>query len=299
MSRAPVAIFTYNRLEHLKRVIAALQDNTLASETDVFLISDGASKQEDEKIIEELRSFCRTISGFKSVNFVFRNANLGAFKSITLAEQEILRMHGKIICLEDDIVTAKNFLEFMNQALDFYKANEKVISISGYAHPLNHDHNNDYWVSPHHCPWGYATWSEKWKKLDYDRNIYPLIKRDKALRRKIVFNGDFFIPTLRADFKKKIIAADARICAQMVAMGVYSIMPTKSKVLNIGNDGSGMNSLDTDQFFSEMDTGDKLKFEFGNEVEIDRELLEKYKKFMMEPVISRLKRYFLRLFKKR
>ena len=46
----------------------------------------------------------------------------------------IVNGYSKIIVLEDDIVTSKYFLKYMNDALEVYKDTPKVMAISGYAY---------------------------------------------------------------------------------------------------------------------------------------------------------------------
>ncbi|WAC01929.1 hypothetical protein N7U66_19120 [Lacinutrix neustonica] len=43
---------------------------------------------------------------------------------------QIIEKHGKIIVLEDDIITSPQFLTYMNAALNYYEKEEKVMHIS-------------------------------------------------------------------------------------------------------------------------------------------------------------------------
>lgn len=51
-NKAPVVIFTYNRLEHTIRTINSLSDNYGADETEVFIYSDGWRNDEDKKKVQ-------------------------------------------------------------------------------------------------------------------------------------------------------------------------------------------------------------------------------------------------------
>ena len=44
--------------------------------------------------------------------------------------------YGKIIVLEDDLITSPYFLKFMNEALEKYQDNERVMHIAGYMFPI-------------------------------------------------------------------------------------------------------------------------------------------------------------------
>ena len=39
---APVLLFVYNRPDHVKRTVEALQHNTLAAQSNLYVYSDGA-----------------------------------------------------------------------------------------------------------------------------------------------------------------------------------------------------------------------------------------------------------------
>src|SRR6185369_9737454 len=133
---APIAVYVYNRHEHFKKCIRALQSNSLASQSELYVVSDAAKVPEHQAAIDEVRSYASGISGFKKVHLMFRSHNLGAFKSISSAELKIIQEHGRIISMEDDIVTSPDFLKFINDGLDFYENDKSVFSIAGYCHPV-------------------------------------------------------------------------------------------------------------------------------------------------------------------
>jgi len=64
------------------------------------------------------------------------NGNFGLAKSIISGVTEIVNHYGKIIVVEDDLVTSPYFLKFMNDGLELYKDAEKVITVGGYMYPL-------------------------------------------------------------------------------------------------------------------------------------------------------------------
>ena len=45
MKYAPIVLFVYNRLEHTKKTVAALQSNKLANKSDLFIYSDFAKSE--------------------------------------------------------------------------------------------------------------------------------------------------------------------------------------------------------------------------------------------------------------
>src|SRR3989339_698479 len=133
---SPIVLFVYNRLEHTRKTIEALQKNELAKDSELFLYSDGPKNEENIKKVNEVRKYINSIDGFKKVKIVEREINFGLARSIIAGVTDIVNKYGKIIVLEDDIVTSPYFLTFMNDALCLYENEEKVMHISGYFFPV-------------------------------------------------------------------------------------------------------------------------------------------------------------------
>src|SRR3990167_9660533 len=108
---APIVLFVYNRLRHTRKTIEALKENYLAKDSDVFIFSDGPKNEIDKPGVEEVRNYVKTISGFRSVNVVEREKNLGLANSIISGVTEVVNKFGKVIVLEDDLVTSPYFLK--------------------------------------------------------------------------------------------------------------------------------------------------------------------------------------------
>ena len=48
MALSPIALFTYNRPDHTKKTVEALQQNKLSAESDLFIFSDGPKENISE-----------------------------------------------------------------------------------------------------------------------------------------------------------------------------------------------------------------------------------------------------------
>lgn len=75
---SPIAVFAYNRLDMFKHkhTIAALQDHELAKQSERYIFSDDAKKDEDKNTIEDIREFTKNISGFKKLHHCFSEGNV-------------------------------------------------------------------------------------------------------------------------------------------------------------------------------------------------------------------------------
>ena len=132
-SPSPIVLFTYKRFEILIKTIQCLSDNILASDSDLIIYSDGARSIEENGVIDKIRAYLKTISGFKSVTIHESPSNKGLAASIIQGVSDVLKVYPSAIILEDDLITSKNFLSFMNQALDYYQDFPQIFSISGFS----------------------------------------------------------------------------------------------------------------------------------------------------------------------
>ncbi|MDD5068345.1 MAG: glycosyltransferase [Candidatus Pacebacteria bacterium] len=191
---APVAIFVYNRPDNTQEVVAALQKNYLASKTDVFFFSDGPKTERSKKDVEEVRKYLKTVTGFKSVTITERRENIYLERNIIEGVTEIVNKYGKIIVLEDDGVSAKNFLTFMNDALDFYEHTEKIMHIASFTFiRMPHDYRKTIlWRYSENTGGGWGTWKNRWDKFHWFQNedeALSLLSEEQ--KNKIELDGAF------------------------------------------------------------------------------------------------------------
>ena len=68
---APIAYFVYNRPDKTKLSIEALNSNNLAKFSDLFIFSDGAkNNNEDKKKVEEVRRIIKDFKNFRNIFFI-------------------------------------------------------------------------------------------------------------------------------------------------------------------------------------------------------------------------------------
>ena len=170
MNLAPIILFVYNRPEHTKKTVEALKSNLFASESLLFIFSDGYKNQNDKRAVEDVRKYISTISGFKEIKINLKDNNLGLANSVISGVTEVINKYDKAIVLEDDIITSKYFLKFMNEALDFYEEDKRIYSISGYNFPIKipESYQHKIYISPRPSSWGWATWKDRWEKVDWN-----------------------------------------------------------------------------------------------------------------------------------
>lgn len=132
----PIVLFTYKRLGVTQRVVNSLLSNPEAKDSVIIIYSDGPKNEGDEIEVNEVRTYLRQLSGFKSIELIFRAKNLGLANSFITGITETLERFESAIFMEDDNLVSSGFLEFMNTTLELYKEDERVSCITGYSFPI-------------------------------------------------------------------------------------------------------------------------------------------------------------------
>lgn len=288
MDFAPIIVSVYDRKRHLENCINSLKNNYYAKDTILYIVSDNANTEEDKKIITDIRNYIKTISGFKEVRCIFNETNLGSYESQRNAIEKILNEHDTFIFLEDDNVVSKYFLNYMNEGLEKFKNDRSIFSISAYTHsdlkiPLNY--NKDIYIWACTCPWGYATWKDRWYELDLELSKYPNFIKDKKRVRRFKKIAPDFMGTLKADREEMIKAMDIKIFFNMFLNNKYSIFPVKSLVRNMGFEGTGEHCGIDDKYSNEEIYQEEIKF--PQKIEIDKRIFKAFRKYFFSFSIKR------------
>jgi len=239
MSSAPVALFVYNRPLHTQRTIESLLKNYHAKDTDVVIFSDAAKTPEKDSDVRKVRQYINSVSGFKTVSIVEREKNYGLANSIIDGVTSLCDEFGCVIVLEDDMVTSPFFLQYMNDALEYYCKYERVISIHGYVYPVRKILPETFFLRGADC-WGWATWQRGWKYFNAD-GTYLLSKlRSLKLARKFNYDDSFnYIRMLEDQIAGKNDSWAIRWHASAYLNDKLTLYPGQSLVDNIGNDSTG------------------------------------------------------------
>lgn len=284
---APVCLFTYNRLDETKKTIAALQKNFLASETDVFIFSDYPKKSSGMNAVTEVRTYIKSVTGFKSVTVIERDENYGLAKSIITGVSQVINEFGSVIVLEDDLLTSQNFLNFMNDSLKQYKENEKVWSISGFCLEVKpkgsiaSEHDAFFWGRAH--SWGWATWENRWATVDWDIEGWSEFKKDREQISKFNQYGSDLFNMLKKSMSGKINSWYIRFAYNQFKQNKLTVYPFTSKVINIGFMDSATHCDTYNRNKVIFDNSLKKEFSLPTEFVIDqgiRKQLYKYKSLM-------------------
>ncbi len=300
---APIVLFVYNRPEHTLRTLDALSNNRLAELSDLYIFADGCPNTKDDQNfnrVQNVRRVIRKQQWCKNVIIKESIGNKGLAESIINGVSELINKHGKIIVLEDDLITSRGFLEFMNAGLNNYSNQEKVMQISGYNFPIHLKEKNTASFIPLTTTWGWATWKDRWNKIDFECKDYHLLKNNKYLFRKFNLDDSYNYSKMflhQMESNGRVNSWGIRYWWNVFRMNGLVLYPDFTLVKNIGWDGSGRHGDDYELFGVDSWNESYRVKHFPSEIKTNTEdflLLKKYLKkelSIYSRVIKKIKKF--------
>ena len=224
---------------------------------------------------------------------------MGLAESIIKGGTEVIKKYGKAIVVEDDIVTAQYFLQYMNEALGYYKDKQSIFSVSGYSPNIKAPsyYNDSVFVTQRASSWGWATWHNRWEKADWDVKDYKEFIKNKYLIKTFNQEGEDLTTMLKAQQKGVIDSWAVRWSYTHFKNNAYCLYPVKSKVQNIGIDNSGTHSKQTTKFDVEF-SNTESEYVFPEEPlrneHIAKQIAKLYKPSLLRKMINYIKLDILR-----
>lgn len=298
---APIGLTVYSRLDHLRQTVAALQENTLASQSSLYIFSDGP-RPGDEAAVDAVRQFIRSIDGFANVEIIERQEN-SRIANNRGGQRDLLDKFGEMIWMAEDIVTAPGFLAYMNAALDHYRDNGRIVSVSGYAPviAMPPDYTQDIFFMRRFSAWGFGIWKDRYDRAGraIDRDDYLRNIRNGDFYRKLVSAGEDIPAMINREVSGSIDALDVRIMYQQAVHDWYTVYPRRSLVQNIGHDGSGLHCGVSDRFQHDRLWDRSDRFVFTDNIEEDDRILSANRVFRRlgksERIVEKMKHYYMYL----
>ena len=277
---APVVLFVYNREEHTRMTLEALKKNALAGESKLFIFSDGARTEKDAVKVEKVRKLlknCQEENVFREVVVTEAERNQGLAASVITGVTKVISEYGKAIVLEDDIVTAPDFLSYMNQALEYYEKDSRIWSVSGYTMPLEslQKYKKDVFLSYRASSWGWGRWKDRWELIDWEISDFPEFRKDKKRIRMFCRGGKDLYPMLIRQQAGELDSWAVRWCYWQSKCNMLTVYPKDSLVQNIGCDGSGTHEGNADIFSSGISEKEKKIFQFSG-IELNKKIIREF-----------------------
>ncbi len=279
---APVLLFAYKRPVELKATLEALRANHLASQSDLYIFADAPKRPEDAPKVAQVHQLLNAATGFRTIHRNYAKTNIGCADSVIRGISLVLAKHPSAIIVEDDLITAPNFLDFMNQGLARYAERKRVYSVAGYTFPFEQpaDYTTDAYLIPRHSPWGWATWADRWQSIDWDMTDYAAFATDKQQQRAFKQGGSDLVGMLRDQMEGRADAWDIRFCYNRFKADGLTVYPTVSKVENIGFGEEATHTNIFNRYKTKLDDGSQRTFDFPELVQptayYHRKTLQRY-----------------------
>ncbi len=281
---SPIALFIYNRPEHTKQTLASLAKNTLANQSTLYVFADGPKKDVNSKKVIKTREVVDSYkSKFKKVIINNQGTNIGLANSIITGVSKVLETHKTVIILEDDLVTHPSFLQFMNTMLQRYETEENIFSISGFSFdnqllkiPTNYQF--DVFFTSRPSSWGWATWKNKWNKVDWQVIDFDKFKKNSTEIKNFNQGGNDLYSMLEMQMQGLINSWAIRFAYHLFKNHGYCLYPVKPLVDNIGQDGSGEHSSKNKKYSNNLDYKFTQKMRLPDKVILNAEILNNFKK---------------------
>lgn len=289
---APLIIFVYNRADVTEKMLEAINKNELTEDTEVYIFSDGSKNTEDKEKVDHVREIIsrfRNSNNFKEVHIIEAEENKGLANSIISGVTEIIRRYGKVIVLEDDLITATNFLTFMNECLEFYRDNPKIWSIGGtsYLLPALEKYPHDVYTCYRGESWGWASWLDRWEKVDWDISDYEQFMHDRKRKKMFRRGGQDMVDALKRQREGKTDSWAIRWCYQQSKEDMLTILPSKSLVKNIGWGEAGTHCSDKEDIFHTSVEGEGYRFKL-EDVQVNAGIMKDFRRYYSRPFLQRI-----------
>ena len=274
---APIVLFAFKRPELLRQTVESLLRNVEASKSDLYVYVDGPRqfKEGEKEKVESVQEYVISIKGFKSVQYTFSEANKGLAQSIITGTTEVLNKYGKVIVLEDDLILSSSFLQFMNEMLEKYESDERIMQVSGFGCKLSRLGNYPYdaYLNKRAQSWSWGTWKNRWESVDWDVRDYNVLLNSKRLQ--IAFNsrGSDLFGMLKGYMEGRNNSWYIRFMYSMFKQHRFCLTPVKSLVNNEGFGADATNCFSYNRYKTDFEIEHSGGFYVPNYLETNNRIM--------------------------
>jgi hypothetical protein len=294
---APIALIVYGRPEHTRRTLEGLKENELAGRSDLFIFADGPRSEAAAASVREVRQIIRAVDGFKSVTVVERERNFGISNSVIAGVSQLCQQFGRAIVVEDDVLTAPDFLTFINYGLKLYEHDPRVFSVCGFNLPMSapRDYPCDAFFSYRFLGWGWGTWKDRWEKADWSVQDFPEFMASRDRQRRFNRGGNDLSDMLARHVAGKVDwgAWDTVYAYTHSKYDALALLPVTSKTYNIGMDGSGVHCRRASQKQNTLHPAVSREYLFPDSIEPDPHFSAEIARLRHRPLSRKLVRMLL------
>jgi len=237
---APIGLFLYKRPEHARRTIVSLQACDGVESSPIYVFADGPKTEADVTAVGETRAVAHKMLGANAV-FIEQERNRGLANSIIAGTTQLCDRYGTMIAVEDDLILAPSFLRFLNEGLERYRDEPRVMQVSGHMFDVpSFRHQREALLLPMTTSWGWATWKRAWAFFDPRASGWRERLADGAEAKRYNLGGRCdYSGMLRRQMNGEIDSWAIRWYYTVFAHDGLVLFPPRTLVSNTGFDGTG------------------------------------------------------------
>ncbi len=305
---SPICLFVYNRPIHTLKALECLANNNLSNDSILYVFCDGPKSDSSDlntQNINAVRNIVKSKNWCKKVYIYESDNNKGLASSIIEGVTFVVNKYGKIIVLEDDILVGDGFLKYMNDALNQYENEFKVMQISGYSYPINHlDKSNKAFFLGITSTWGWGTWKRVWDDVNFNlgRKEVELISKNKKYIKSFNFYNTYnYLKLLKLQVEKKNVSSWGILFYWNVFIRSGLVLyPDYSLVNNIGWDNTGRHNTKYQLYDNDFCESNYHITDFPNDLNVDMQYQQSIVKYLRvrNSFFYKLFRLFIMVIKK-
>lgn len=248
LSHAPIAYVCYNRPQIVDITLKALCDAEGAKQSVLHIFVDGVQKTEHIPLVEHVLALCQcdyVAQSFAAVYLHREEANRGGCATLRHVVQTMASLSPNFIIIEDDVLLSPYGLAYFNTALSEYAHVPSVFSVSAWRPPLMKIPGNypwDAWFCPRAHIWGWASWSDRVKNIDWTGSAAFEMAQYPFLLEAFNQGGDDMAAMLFSTLRAPTIGWDIIMDFHRFKYGQVCLTPLWPYSKNIGAEVSSIGS---------------------------------------------------------
>jgi hypothetical protein len=237
---APIGLFIYKRPEHARRTIVSLLACDGFRFSPIHVFADGPKSDVDTPAVQATRAVAHDLLG-GSATYVEHERNLGLANSIIAGTTALCDRYGTSIVVEDDLILAPYLIRFLNEGLERYRDEPRVMQISGHMFDVPAlKEAREALLLPLTTSWGWATWKPAWDLFDPLAIGWREFLAGSAQKKRFNIGGqhDYF-RLLKRQMRGELDSWAIRWYYSVFSRGGLVLFPPRTLVINRGLDASG------------------------------------------------------------
>ena len=234
--KTPIAITCYNRVDTLKQTLESLKENY--GKREVHFFCDGYVHQQQLEVFEVWKYL--DDFDYEGSNYFIHKSDehLGLKKNTFAAIDSMLYNweYDKFILLQDDMEFSKDFLQFMDWALENYKEDHRIMFVSGHSHI---ELKTDILYTNNFISEGLGIWKRKFPhdyELPSDNRLWDFAER----------TSEFFASILRKAIRGQIESPMMFLNYAMTTRYHTCLHPGKNKLRHLVTDSQNCKAKDAE-----------------------------------------------------